>query len=872
MNKKAIFIPFLLLTIQPNRILSAADRFAEAKEAIGAASPGPSVDYGNQMLSTDNSEVQWLLSRCIKRISDRTWYSSSCLEIIKKFYPDVETKAVEYPPYRMRVVYPPPSEADRPQAPAIPDIRPLIRAEEFNRLMEEYMPKLKEYVRTWTPRSQKPVMPERLRELLAIGTQIPSGNYYSGANLARLNTEGTRKHAPLMIIIDQNNQENPDRDMTALTSTFAHMLQTAFVPTIVSHSIVHNYFVRRGRAGKEDDWATPEGNPVSFDKWHLYDVPHSQFFLFVPEHYIKYYKRDLDLNLHNLNDISAKLPTAQNYEAIIEYIKGRKKEPEFSIDNLRTILTTIKQETPYLSRREPLTKAELKAQDQLPIWDIILTGHGSVSYGGIIGDLSGQQIQELLSFFDNELPVGLFYIQSCSAGGKNLNLLEFDETINKEKVLRNLDYILIVGAISDRPTLAFPEEGRTSKLLYKLYSNAALLQGKGKGKGEPPSLDTLLNDLHDLYRTSGSPHGSTNIPQVWLPGGLGFQTYQIDEKVQILGNVKVRVHEDQQRRIVLPESSMAILVYPISIKVPISVAPHVIEGKSLDDSITFLLKHMASLWEDIPSVVELIQRLEHRLSGGGLSNDYPVLNRILPTSPSQGYLSPWKSFLRTAVESANKLLYPEFISMLRGNSKQYFKKIELRPPVGDGKELTGVMHFIRDAFFDIEYPSGMGDLVPQKEFYIEELTGNNDISVLLELGRLKNDVADPHPLEEKLKNLMIGKEILLKKVIIRSNVGETGAGTLTFILDDTAWTFRFGRHFDPAKELNKQEPAFWNFRSIHPEEVAREFDDNKPKVIERGSISGILRSDKNAAALIKARQNSQEEAQQRLEQEDKNKI
>ena len=45
MNKKAIFIPFLLLVIQPNRILSSAGNYDRAKEKIETILKGQGLRY-----------------------------------------------------------------------------------------------------------------------------------------------------------------------------------------------------------------------------------------------------------------------------------------------------------------------------------------------------------------------------------------------------------------------------------------------------------------------------------------------------------------------------------------------------------------------------------------------------------------------------------------------------------------------------------------------------------------------------------------------------------------------------------------------------------------------------------------------------------
>ncbi len=698
------------------------------------------------------------------------------------------------------------------------------------------------------------------------GAQIPADNYYSSANLTRLTAEGKRKHAPLAIIIDQDDIERPANNGGALTKNFAQILQTAFVPTIVSRSIAYNYFVRRNRADKaKDPVFMPENNPVDFDQWHAYNLCDSQFFLFVPNHYIQNYKNNLGLNLNRLKDITGLLPSAPGLETnIIQYVIRLKiasldsppfslDSPPFSIENLRTILTTTSS-----GNKQP-TKAELEQQNKLPIWDIILHGHGSA--GGSIGGLPPEKIQELLNFFNNELPVGLFYIRSCCSGGENLNLLEFDTAVSN-KVLRNLNYIVIVSSITDRSTW-FTCKGQTNELFYKLYSNAARLQGKGE------SLDTLLNDLSDLYRHPDSPHGSSNIPQVWLPGGLGFQTYKINEKVQILGNVKIKKHEDEKSQIVLPNSSMVALIYAKSINIPLKVWPHEIRMKG---SYTYINVHdevyrLRKEWGQVRNVAELLSYYspyDLKNTVTQRPSSYPGLIHILAKLPSVPILtkqtSEWeklslKRAFQEVADNAVMLLYPEFISMLRGNlTTQYFNKIELEPPVGKERELTGVMHFIRDAFFDIE------DRSTTKTFLIEELIGNNDISALLELSRLANNVAYPQPLEAKLGN-SIGKQIRLKKVIITTD--EDNAH-LDFIFGDTAWSFSF----KPTKQMTSY---LWNFKQTDAGSHYHDFikKNPRPEKIDQKPISEILGQAPSIACArqLQEQEEAEEEARQQRDKE-----
>ena len=124
MNKKAIFIPLLLLIAQPNRILGADDLslyepddvswqeplrlgniFEEAKEEVEKhlqkvktqgrvkAHEAPIYFKFSEKILSDNPDVQILLDKCVKQDGSNE-YEMDCLAIIAKYYPNT----VSYPP------------------------------------------------------------------------------------------------------------------------------------------------------------------------------------------------------------------------------------------------------------------------------------------------------------------------------------------------------------------------------------------------------------------------------------------------------------------------------------------------------------------------------------------------------------------------------------------------------------------------------------------------------------------------------------------------------------------------------------------------------------------------------------------------------
>ncbi len=596
----------------------------------------------------------------------------------------------------------------------------------------------------------------------------PSDNYYSPANLNALNKINAQKHAPLAILIDHSETKRAG----AVTLNFAQLLQAAFIPILVSRSLVQNYIQRRSQYKKypiyKDDQdieasVSKERNPVNFDQWQAFNVPNSQFLFFIPNYFLKYYKNDHGIKKAFL-DQTEKLPIkaidsneTETLNILQNMIKTAGKQ-KFSINNLRTIFATKKSAD----------------NQQLPIWDILINGHGNIKSDYIksrIAGLSPAKMQSILQFFNNELPTGLIYLETCNAGGLNLNLLEFESTINQKKnIMQSLNYIVIVGAITDKPIVFLPE--RTNKL----WSDAAKLQGKGG------SLNSLLNNLQTMYRSSGSLHGSSDIPQVWLPNGNGFQTYQINKKVQILGNVKVRVHEDENKSITLSATTQVVLDYVPSVNVPIIVSPTTVlldekgfemrktKIKGLHSKKTEIEKRQ-DIWADLPNLSEYLISTKKTETLKNINGDiYPALKHLSETLGGNP-----DSVLNQGIA----LLYPEFISMIRGDdTTQHISEIQLQSPKNATAGLTGILHFIRDAFLDIKQQN------LKKSFLIDRLTGKNDISPFFEFYRYIHNIHNPHPIEKALKD-KINKIIALTKVVISIQKNEA---SITFIYDQKAWT------------------------------------------------------------------------------------
>ena len=420
--------------------------------------------------------------------------------------------------------------------------------------------------------------------------KIPVWSYYSDKNLKDLNKKGIRKHAPLKILIDQYNSETPDEEKTeAVTQEFSYALQAGFFPIVVSQSIAYNYLVRKRDKRWQDN--------VSFDQWKLFDIPDTQFLLFMPKRYLTYYQPHTGFNLRKLSYASHLLKDP--YRSLISWLKKTKapKSPKFYIRDFEKLFVATNEK-------------------KQPIWDIIFSGHGS--YDPIhIGGLAPSDMQQILTFFAR-IPTATFYLASCYAGGKNIDLLQFEKAIDN-RYIKPLNYILIVGGITDTPTVV---ERDAQQFYHGFFDLAAKREGKGK------MLDNLLVEINRMNLASGSPHGTTNIPQVWLPGGLGFQTFNIDKRVASLGPVKVRVHEEENKPINLPNTTRAVLVYTGSIKAPIKaglaqfhekMTPEARE-KELD------LRRMIT-WANQPNIRELLYSLKEETEKAN-KKEFPLINQL----------------------------------------------------------------------------------------------------------------------------------------------------------------------------------------------------------------------------------------------------
>ena len=88
MNKNAIFIPLMLLAIQPNKILGAAnDRYQRAKEAISESGGSSSDTPLGGVYHSTNADVEHLLN---EHVNYGTVDGHRFKDIIQRFYPEAK--------------------------------------------------------------------------------------------------------------------------------------------------------------------------------------------------------------------------------------------------------------------------------------------------------------------------------------------------------------------------------------------------------------------------------------------------------------------------------------------------------------------------------------------------------------------------------------------------------------------------------------------------------------------------------------------------------------------------------------------------------------------------------------------------------------
>lgn len=542
---------------------------------------------------------------------------------------------------------------------------------------------------------------------------MESSEYYTLKNFNQLEEKNIPKHAPLIMLLDDG-KENPSNPLIkALTHGLNTSIQIEFFPIIASSSLLYNLVVRKQNPRDDDH---PENRevlhnrvPITQKNWHLYSSPFKDnSLILIPKKYFEFYKKNTGLRLHDLDDITHLLPEIweiiPNYSKLIDFLKNKieqKAEPDLIITFLNTVF-----------EKKAWNKEEGAISSPV-IWDCIFFGHGQLD-----GDIAGVKpkiTNRLLKFFNDKVTTGTVLILSCYSGGKNKNLLQW----KKSGAARLLNYILMVNSITDAPIAAYPN--KLSTLFQNFFNDAALLNDRAK------SLNALIKNLTTVYQQEEAFRSS--LPQVWLPGGIGFQTYDLDTLVGRIGFVDEMVHEIDEKPFII-KKVLTILLYPHEIKVPVVLNP---------------------------------MRLKSEFN------------------EKESVYSEW-AFL--SIKPTTNFMYPDFISMIPGNAIHHFSKIIVVPyKITEG----GLLRALRDSFMRIESRK------TEKIFLIDEFEGRNDVSQnLSKKYSEKTGTELSHPLEKKFTGITGNlKKVIIKTFgKARSGSALNFNAEVSFEYDDSAWQFK----------------------------------------------------------------------------------
>lgn len=627
--------------------------------------------------------------------------------------------------------------------------------------------------------------------------------YYSQANLSTI-TNG-KQHAPLLILFDPVNNEPENSDIPSLTATLTFSLINSSYPILVSGYLLKNLLIR-ARTYDSSNFHSKNKASIFLKKifeqaeftasvWSVFDVPESPFVLLMPKVITDLFARtNKKLGIKSLPSLDNFLPDkiqgalTNQYQELISWLeKNKPVKPTLTLSDSEEFRKLFSYDiTPHLERI-----FDNKQDDSTAIWDIFFEGHGFIK-PPIIGGLTPEYFNKILSFFDQKIKTGILFVRSCSAGGQNRTLLE----TSQDGIQTRHNFTLILGSISD--SISVPTLYGRKKMITDFFNLAGFIQDRGT------SINNLIRSIVDFNIGPFSYHGATGFPQIWFPGGYGFQTPQIVDKALTIGNVFLRIHKENRQPIII-DNILVVLLYPQIIDVELMVSPFNLEA------------NLEKKWNNFAFLFE-----NSFFANTSESTIQSVINELKEEQLLPNYLLKLPAIAQEkSSENPNYYIYPQIISMApRADAKYIFSHIKISTEL-QGKQIAGgVLQFIRDAFFD---PSRETD----HDYYIDTLTGTNDISLTLAASRILAKHKDKHPLEEILKD-RINKEITLKNVVIGPYHNH-----ISFQIDGTTWLFgNIELTKDPSKEMR------WNFkRRIDSENYEKAYNSNKEKIISGTSIS-----------------------------------
>lgn len=672
----------------------------------------------------------------------------------------------------------------------------------------------------------KPLMPKASRPY-----QEPIMPYYTPAVFNSL--ASGKQHMPMLIIFDQLNDEKEDANNVSLSSLLARAIFAPATPILTTGSVLKNLLVRTRTYPPNHLHSTNDKSiqlkqvmdraSLNSSVWSAYDVPQSQFILLMPKSFIQLNSstgKNLGIKKlpsldHLLPKNAVSIPLAdQTYQDLITWLDSNKNASERTPTNKEEYEKILSYDI-----SKDLDKIFInKSDDSSPIWDLFIDGHGTDT-PPIIAGLNPAAFNKMLTFFDQKIKTGIVYVLSCSAGGQNRTLLE----TTQDGVQTNHTFTLILGSISNSTVISEPDSLFVTLVIF--FNNAGFIQDKGT------SINNLMRYITRFDATSESYHGATRFPQIWFPGGYGFQTPQMVNGALTLGNVFLKTHKENNQPINV-ENTLVILLYPRVIDVPLTIIPF-----NLGANLKRQWKKLAFVSEDsffahISTPIQ--QSIIDGLRAENILPDY--LLQLPEVAQANNPVNP------------NYYLYPQFISMAPGKADYLFSNITVITQL-HGKQIAGgILQFIRDAFFDPVKKT-------EHTYFIDSLTGTNDISLTLAASRLLARNNDKHPLEILLKD-RINKEITLKNVIIDSLNTYIG-----FQIDNTAWALNQNNLTDdPTIQMR------WNFYSLDNKVYEDNYKSHKQQLLKgdttlsQKNISTILQEKQQQILLKKTVENKRKEA------------
>jgi len=610
----------------------------------------------------------------------------------------------------------------------------------------------------------------------------------------------------MFCLFDQDGDEGiQDRILGAITTDFCNAIST-HQPIICSYSILYNFAKRThypNHPQHQENHAL-KCFSINAKEWHLFHIPDSQVFLLYPKGSSQFIRINRNipharLVMHPTNLEPIYLLDPQGFSQLTDsrntYLEFLKIFSGIKLTDLTNLTSTLphddndndysrlilwmNQNRLYKNIRiqhSDLEKIFLKNEDLPQIfqdtlikneWIFFFSGHGEID--SYIAGCPDYEWEFILRFL-NSLETKLVFLATCMLGESNLSFL--NSTINLEDMFFKFD--LVSGALTDAPVGGSP-------------NFEAFVQQTTISHLSPEKLPDVLLPLSDILPETRAIHSTTRIPLVMHAGECEFKVCPLVPAIKFFTTENL----ETKPQIELDENTLTAIFTTCTVQKPINVSltslknifEHIPKSGPtqfercfcFDQIIPYFIELSKKQWTQFPSAYQL----------------YHENDEILPIYQAHRELI------------AYKLVYPAFTSKTK-NFYDHTNYIDRRKPtktinkfctinVGNTFEARvipefGVLTFIRDAFFDI------AARFSHRTFLIENLTGNNDISLILQLleERYPTVRAHPHP----LRQLLTGKEnqqITLQNVIIQTAtpIHDQVYVHLSFQCGPTAWKLSY---------------------------------------------------------------------------------